>query len=268
MRLSLAGNEVHIMKSIISRNLKKITACFAAFVISVLCFNNVLTIRASEQEQQTLKVAFPITKSISEIDENGNYTGRLVDCLNEISEYTGWNYEYITGDPEILLNDFLQGKYDLMGGMFYSEALEEYFAYPEYSMGISSALLVCNTDNTSIIDNDLTTLNGKTIGVYEKADEKIKLLESFLKTNSINCTLKKYSYDELASASLYEYLENKEIDLILANDSEVIEDDFRIAASFPAQPYYLVTHSGSNQILNKLNWALKEIYEANSEQAK
>ena len=30
-----------------------------------------------------------------ECDENGNYSGYFVDYLREISQYTGWEYEFI-----------------------------------------------------------------------------------------------------------------------------------------------------------------------------
>ena len=46
-------------------------------------------------ERRVLRVAFPELEGISEVDEYGSYTGLLVDYLNEIAKYTGWEYEYI-----------------------------------------------------------------------------------------------------------------------------------------------------------------------------
>lgn len=47
--------------------------------------------------------------------------GCVYDWLHEISKYTGWKYEFVTGDASELLNGMAEGKYDLMGGMFYVE---------------------------------------------------------------------------------------------------------------------------------------------------
>ena len=92
---------------------------------------------AAEQapEGRVLKVAFPDLKGISEIDQNGNHVGLLVDYLNEIAKYTGWEYEYIQVDNEDMVQNFMDGEYDLMGGTYYSPGFEEYFAYPTYNTG-------------------------------------------------------------------------------------------------------------------------------------
>ena len=83
-------------------------------------------------ERKVLKVAFPQIIGISETDADGTRHGLLVDYLEEIAKYTDWDYEYIDVEGEQPIPDFLEGKFDLMGGTFYSPGFEEYFAYPEY----------------------------------------------------------------------------------------------------------------------------------------
>ena len=68
---------------------------------------------------RVLKVAFPQAKGVSETDRNGIHTGIFYDWLVEISKYTGWSYEFVSGDVEDLLPGVLAGEYDLVGGMFY-----------------------------------------------------------------------------------------------------------------------------------------------------
>ena len=55
--------------------------------------------------------------------ENGERYGLVVDFLNEIAKYTGWKYEYVDTDNESIIDGFIDGKFDLMGGTYYSEAL-------------------------------------------------------------------------------------------------------------------------------------------------
>lgn len=43
----------------------------------------------------------------------------MVDYLNEIAKYTGWQYEYIDTAAEDMIPEFLDGQYDLMGGTYY-----------------------------------------------------------------------------------------------------------------------------------------------------
>ena len=72
-----------------------------------------------------------------------------------------------------MLNEFVEGKYELMGGNYYIPALEKYYAYPNYNMGYSRSLLLARSDDRSIHSYDLESMNGKTIGVYENARENI-----------------------------------------------------------------------------------------------
>jgi len=60
----------------------------------------------------------------------------LVDYLNEIAKYTGWEYEYIDTKGPAMLNEFVEGKYELMGGNYYIPALEKYYALSEFKYGI------------------------------------------------------------------------------------------------------------------------------------
>lgn len=251
------------MKKTVRSIIKKFLAFFAA-IIMLSAESNFMLLNASESPNTTLRVAFPITKSISEIDEYGRYTGLLVDYLNEISKYTGWKYEYILTDSEYLTDDFKAGKFDLMGGVFYSEEFEEYFEYPKFSMGNSYGILACSNENNDIKSYDLTTLNGKKIGVFDQSKEKIQKLHTFLAVNSLDCKVIEYTSDEMTNGNLYDHLKNGDVDLILGNDSEPYsENDLRVVASYIAQPYYIVTQNGNDKILEQLNSSLKYILESN-----
>lgn len=217
---------------------------------------------AETQKSTVLKVAFPELAGISEIDQYGNHKGLLVDYLNEIAKYTGWEYEYIEVSNEDLIPNFLDGQYDLMGGTFYSPDFEKYFAYPDYNTSRSRAVLLCRKDDDSLRGYDLTSLNGKTIGVYEKAVDKIKHLKEFLSRNDLNCKLHYYTNEDMGdTANLYRQLRDGEVDMLLGNDLEV-GGEFRMVTSFQAQPYYIVTTVGNNEVLNGLNTALQHILES------
>lgn len=216
---------------------------------------------AQAPEPRVLKVAFPELEGISEIDQYGNRTGLLVDYLNEIAKYTNWQYEYCDVNNEEVVTYFLEGQYDLMGGTFYSPEFEKYFAYPDYSTGRSRAVLLCNKDDISLLGYDLTSLNGKTIGVYEKAADKIRYLNEYLASNDLECHLRYYAYEDMVDGNLYGRLRSGEVDMLLGNDLE-IGGEFRMITSFQAQPYYIVTTVGNTEVLDGLNTALRYILES------
>ncbi|WP_286167149.1 transporter substrate-binding domain-containing protein [Clostridium sp. D33t1_170424_F3] len=234
-------------------------ALLTAFLTAVLCTGAL----AAEQEPRVLQVPFPEVAGLTETAADGSRHGLVVDYLNEIAKYTGWEYEYIDADGDHMIGEFLDGKYDLMGGNYYSPGFEEYFAYPDYNIGYSKSILMARRDDGSINSYDLRSLNGKTIGVYERAVENIRRLQEFLSMHNLNCELRIYSYEQLPeNGKLYPYLKNGEVDLLLGNGFEN-PIDFRTVASFDSQPYYIVTHVGDQEILDGLNMALEKIADSN-----
>ncbi len=214
------------------------------------------------EEQKVLRVAFPQTDGFSETGEDGQRYGLVVDYLNEIAKYTGWTYEYVDTDSADLISDFFEGKFDLMGGTYYSEGFEAYFAYPDYNCGYSKLLLLSRRDDDSIKSYDLDTLNGKTIGVYEKATENIRRLKAYLSVNNLECTLKYYSYEQIAAAkNLNRFLDSGEVDLTMGNSSDAGKD-YAVAVSMDSQPHFIVTTPGNREVQEGLNMALEKIYDA------
>lgn len=211
---------------------------------------------------RTVTVGFTDIPGVSSVDAYGNRSGLMIDYLDEIAKYTNWNYEYIETTPEDLINDFTDGKFELMGGTFYSPDFEDRYAYPKYSMGSSRAILFCRKDEPDIKSYELSSLNGKTIGVYEKAKDKIQRLKNFLLINGLDCELVYYSVEDTKKdGNLYRFLEQGDVDMLLGNEFES-NDKFRIAADFAAQPYYIVTHPGNDELLSGLNMGLEKILDS------
>lgn len=227
-------------------------------VFIMLAFN--LSVLAQTSEKRVLRVAFPQVDGMSWTAEDGTHHGMLVDYLNEIAKYTGWEYEYIDTKGPAMLNEFVEGKYELMGGNYYIPALEKYYAYPNYNMGYSRSLLLARSDDRSIHSYDLESMNGKTIGVYENARENIRRLKEFMAINGLYCNIRYYKQEDMVGKiGLYPYLAKGEIDLLLNN----VSDSVRVVVAYDSQPYYIVTNPGNKEVLDGLNMALERILDAN-----
>ena len=231
-------------------------------VFIMLAFH--LSALARTSEKRVLRVAFPQVVGMSWTAEDGSHHGMLVDYLNEIAKYTGWEYEYIDTNRQTVLNEFIAGQYELMGGNYYIPGLEEYYAYPDYNMGYSRSLLLARSDDRTIHSYNLESMNGKTIGVYENAKENIRRLKEFLAINGLDCKFQYYSLKDMQKndEGLYFYLMNGEIDLLL---SGIIynHDSVRVIATYNSQPYYIVTNPSNKEVFDGLNMALERILDAN-----
>ncbi|WP_418666766.1 ATP-binding protein [Allofournierella sp.] len=233
--------------------------CAAAGMAAVLCLALPCAPRAhAEAPARVMRVPLTPTPGFSQVQPDGTRTGLILDYLTEIAKYTGWEYEYVDVSAEDITSRFLDGEFDLMGGTFYAPGFEQYFAYPDYSTGSSYATLLARADDERVHGYDPRELNGMTIGVYKNASEKIRRLEEFLRMNGLECPLRFYTQEDMdAAGTLYAQLERGEVDLLLGNLQET--GDFRIAATFEAQPHYIVAQPGDQDALDGLNMALQNI---------
>lgn len=241
------------------RQLKKYirSVLFVTILFVILLLTDIPVLAANEQSAR-IRIPFPETEGFTMTDENGRRTGLVVDYLYEIAKYTGWTYEFIDTDANDMVQDFIDGRYDIMGGTYYSEAFEKYFAYPDYSCGSTKAVLLARQDNDAIKGYDLRDLNGKTIGVVERASDNVRRLEVYLSVNGLDCTIKPYTSEDVTTNQINLDLEAGIIDLKLGNATDDT-GEFRAVAYFDAQPHYLVTQPDNRQLRDQLNWALERI---------
>lgn len=90
---------------------------------------------------RTVRVGYPIQKGITDVDEDGEYMGYTYEYLEEVAQYTGWDYEFVRvqGDQNESLLTLLEmlsgGEIDLLGGMVYTEQMGELYDYASHSYG-------------------------------------------------------------------------------------------------------------------------------------
>lgn len=250
------------------RRIGKLTAVWlvVALLLPIMgapCLQAAAETTPETSEARVLRVACPEAEGYTMIGEDGEPYGLVIDFLNEIAKYTGWKYEYIPTNSNALLDDFFSGQFDLLGGTYYGEGLEAYFAYPNYNCGYSKVVLMARKDDSSIRSYDLKSFDGKTIGVFERATENIRRLKEYLNIQGIDCDIRYFTYEELMQngGNLYSYLENGDIDLLMGNSVDMVQA-FYIAAEFDSQPHFLVGQPGDQEVLDGLNMALEKIYAA------
>lgn len=232
----------------------------AVVLMCALCLLSIQKVYAKEPEC-VLRVAFPEMEGLSWTDEYGDRHGIVVDYLNEIAKYTGWRYEYVDTTAETMIQEFMDGRFDLMGGTYYRPKFKEHFAYPDYNMGYSKSVLLARKDDDSIKAYDWESMNGKTIGVFERALESVRRLKEFLDINGIECEIRSFTSEQLSDGDLYPYLRDGQVDMVLRNHVEG-SDEFRVVSEFDSQPYYIVTTTGNQEVLDGLNMAMRKIMDS------
>lgn len=68
-----------------------------------------------DAEARTLTVAFSSVHWHMLSDAYGNYKDLWSIISMKSQKYNNWDYEYVSVDPDFLLDEFLAGKYDILG---------------------------------------------------------------------------------------------------------------------------------------------------------
>ncbi|MEG1869443.1 MAG: transporter substrate-binding domain-containing protein [Oscillospiraceae bacterium] len=211
----------------------------------------------SDYQHEIIKVGYPINPGLSEIDENGKYSGYTYEYLQEIAQYTGWEYEFIQikgSQNEVLtkMYDMLaKGEIDLMGDTNYSKELDELYDYPVSNYGSVYSTLEVLQQNTSINDANYRSLDNIRIAVLSHAKNGIASLKEFCINNNINPELVYCKND----AELISALNEKRADALLSNDMAATKGT-RIVARFNPKPFYFVTTAGNYHIITALHSAM------------
>lgn len=235
-------------------------AALVALLICLMCLP--LQASAQKQQTQTLRVAFPIQKGFTEVDEQGRYSGYTYEYLQEIAQDTGWEYEFVQvpGSLDEALTKMMEmlqnGEIDLMGGMVRNEYTEKVFDLPGYSYGLGYSTLSVLNDNVSLNETNYQTLHNMRVAVWKTAKQRIAELQNFCEINDIPLQLVKCDDQE----ELISTLQEGRADAMLGNDVDPINGT-RTIAKFSAKPYYLATTKGNTEIVNKLNFAILKINE-------
>lgn len=70
--------------------------------------------------------------------EQGRKSGYSYEYLQDVANYTGWEYEYVSGGWSELYDALVDGEIDLLAGLSYTEERSSLINYPAYEMGLES----------------------------------------------------------------------------------------------------------------------------------
>lgn len=226
----------------------------AALLTAIFCLT-LVPARAAEGGV-TLKVGFPIQAGLTERDGDGNPTGYTYEYLQEVAQYTGWNYEFITpeGTPNESISTCIEmlesGELDLMGGLLYDEQLAETCSYPAYSYGNANTILAVPDEGGAINESNFFQIEELRVVSLKTAKRRIEELKQFCAMNQITPVILLCD----TQTEQLDMLRRGEADVMLGVDLSMPQG-LRTIARFAARPFYLVTAKGNTGVVSKLNGA-------------
>lgn len=206
--------------------------------------------------KKVIKVGFYTMDNYQECDENGNYSGYFVDYLREISQYTGWEYEFIQMNYSACLKSLNDRNIDLVCGVDYSSFRTSTLDFSAQPAVTTHYELYALKDNDTYYYNDYADFDGMSIGVLASC-KQLDTLDDY--ADAHHFSFEKQYFEN--TAQLEKALEDNTVDAIYAT-SVSRPSEKKILASLPSFPLYFVTFKG-NPIMEDLNSAQAVILDVN-----
>ena len=233
------------------------------YICILLCLVLYITVfpfpvSAEEAKNRTVRVGW-YEGTYNTTEPNGEKRGYSYEYQQAVAAHTGWKYEYVEGNWAELMSMLKSGEIDLMGGMSYAEERSASMLFSELPMGEDKYYLYINSSDTDISASDLTTLNGKRIGVLPDTLSARRFYE--WETSHGVDTQK---VDITSTEDARQKMQNQEIDGFVLNESPQWERDNISPALLIGGSYnYFAVSKKRPDLKEELDQAMQKIVREN-----
>ena len=190
---------------------------------------------------------------------DGKKRGYSYEYQQAVAAHTGWKYEYVEGSWAELMSMLKNGQIDLLGGISYTEERSTSMLFSELPMGEDKYYLYVDTSNTDISISDLTTLNGKRIGMLPNA-LPAEMFHEWEKSHGVNTQ----QVDITGADDVRQKLKNHEIDGFVLNESPQWErDDISPAILIGSSYNYFAVSKKRPDLKEELDQVMQKIEREN-----
>lgn len=218
-----------------------------------------LAIDVAAKSKKVVRVGW-YESAYNSTDRFGHRSGYAYEYQQKIAAYTGWKYEYVEGNWATLLEKLQKGEIDLLSDVSYTPERAKNMLFSTQPMGCEEYYILIDNANTAINPENITTLNGKKIGVNAGSIQQ-SIYERWAKDNGIKAKLIEIDGQERDFA---EYLLNGELDAVVS----VSAIDHNLNNCIPvsvigASDFYFVINKNRQDLKADLDNAMKQILHNN-----
>lgn len=222
--------------------------CFFAF-----CFIHITDISAEGKQKEPLKIGYFDYSGFIEKGSDGRFAGYGVEYLQELSKYTGWEYEYVYGNWSQCLERLKNGEIDMLCTAQYTEERAKYYDYCDYSIGLEYTVLYTAKENTKIYYEDYNNLKGKKVGMMKNSFQN-ELFYEFEKEHDLDMQHVYFT----TNLEMEDALNVGVVDVIVSGSLDSLPN-LKLVAKVGITPFYFITDKGDTELMTELNAAMKEL---------
>ena len=215
-------------------------------------------VKAQETEEKIVRVGW-YESTFCITDQFGRKSGMVYEYQQKIAAHTGWKYVYVEDSWPNLFQMLKDGKIDLMSDISFTEERAGQMLFPSLEMGTEWYYAYIDAENNKIISDDLTTFNGKKIGVNKNSIQE-GFLKDWIEKNGIKAEIVSLTLSEQDSMAL---VTGGEIDAYVSLDSLSAEKRMLPVCKIGSSDFYFAVNKDRPDLLKELNFALSRIHEEN-----
>ena len=216
--------------------------------ISILPINTTIV----TAEERVIRVGYDSNSHFIR-EKDGNYYGYGVEYLNKISEYTDWNYEYITVSSwSDTFEKLRTGEIDLICTAHYTEEHAAEFLYSDIPFGYETTLLYTHPDS-HITYQDYNALEGSKVGLLRESYSSVDFIQH-AKEHDLDYERVYFGSKQDMRAAL----ENGEIDF-LAIGSRYGTSSLSLFARLSANAFYCITNKENSELIKEIETVIQQI---------
>ena len=178
-----------------------------------------LPVSAEEAKFRTVRVGW-YEGNYNTTEPDGQKRGYSYEYQQAVAAHTGWKYEYVEGSWAELMSMLKKGEIDLLGGISYAEERSDSMLFSELPMGEDKYYFYVDPAHTDISISDLSTLNGKRIGMLPDS-VPARMFHEWEKSHGVSAQ----QVDITGADDVRQKLQNHEIDGFILNESPQWERD-------------------------------------------
>jgi len=225
---------------------------FTLLLSLIMALSLLAPLTAHAQEQKVVRVGW-YESPFNRTGADGKRGGYAYEYQQKLAVYTGWTYEYVYGSWVELLRMLQNGEIDLMTDVSYTEERAQTMLYSDLPMGTENYYLYVASGDTGISAQDLSTLNGKKIGVNRGSYQSM-LLKNWREEKGLSFEIIE---DDLGDAESWRLVLDGTLDGYVSLDS--YSSSGEVISRIGYSDFYFVMRPGSEELMTELNTALDAI---------
>ena len=244
------------MKTSIYISLFKTSIHAIAATVLAIAFMCLFPALAHSLPATKVKVGW-VDNSLHYLSPNGVMSGFSFEVQEEVANHTGWEYEYAYGSWTQLMSDVVSGKLDMLPFVTKTPEREKILLFSEEVMNHETYSIYTARDRKDMAANELSTLNGKRIGVVQNSYQE-GVLREWLDVHKVKATV---VYVKSDSEAIKLYTDGK-IDAWVGTEIYQVKG-LKHICSIGASDVYFVFNKERADLKEAFDKAMSEIEAAN-----